>query len=271
MASENKLRKVDSENRTFRSSWTDEFFLFVIPKDSSDQGAFDRINPEQGPVRAKGQEILLVAIQNSILGTYQSIAASCDLSAAFYEIEIFSAIRSSIGRGLAPILFVDLGASTTKIYVVERGVVRFTHLVTAGGQQMTETLARSLAWDFDKAERVKREQGLIPSSAYSGDENERVKEALLSTLSRVFSEVSRVLLNYGQRYNKNVSHVVFAGGGASLPGLAEMAKATLSAEIEIANPFAKTEAPAFMLPTLQQIGPSFTVAVGLAFRALKGE
>ena len=32
MASKNKLRKVDSENRTFQSSWTDEF-LFVMPKD----------------------------------------------------------------------------------------------------------------------------------------------------------------------------------------------------------------------------------------------
>ncbi len=242
---------------------------FVIPKDEGDQGAFDRVNPEQSPTHAKGQEILLVAIQNNVLTGYQELISNCGLTADFYEMEIFSAIRSSIGHGLAPILFVDLGASTTKLYVVERGVVRFTHLVTAGGQQMTETLARSLSWDFEKAERVKREQGLLPSTAYSTDENERIREAMLSTLTRVFSEVSRVLLSYGQRYNKNVSHVVFAGGGASLLGLAEIAKTTLSAEVEIANPFAKTEAPAFMAPVLKDIGPGFAVAVGLAFRALK--
>ncbi len=243
---------------------------FVIPKDDGDRGAFDRINQDKG-ARPKGQEVLLVAIHNTILRAYQATAAACNLKAEFYEIEIFSAIRSSIGHGLAPIVFVDLGAATTKIYVVERGVVRFTHLVTSGGQQMTETLARSLGWDFEKAERVKRERGLLEQSAYSIEENERIKQALLSTLTRVFSEVSRVLLSYGQRYNKNVSHVVFAGGGASLPGLLEAAKTTLSPEVEIANPFAKTEAPAFMASVLQEIGPGFAVSVGLAFRALKNE
>jgi type IV pilus assembly protein PilM len=244
---------------------------FVIPKDQGRDGAFDRVVAEQAPAHVKGQEVLLVAIQNSVLASYQTIATATGIKAAFYEIEIFSAIRSSIGHGLAPIVFVDLGASTTKIYVVERGVVRFTHLVTVGGQQMTETLGRSVGWDFEKAERVKRERGLLDSSAYSLDENERIKTALLSTLTRVFSEVSKVLLSYGQRYNKNVSHVVFAGGGASLPGLSEVAKQSLSAEVEIANPFGKTEAPAFMGPVLQQIGPGFAVSVGLAFRALRGE
>jgi type IV pilus assembly protein PilM len=244
---------------------------FVIPKDDSDQGAFDRVNPETSPVRAKGQEVLLVAIHNTILHAYQGLAAATQLKAEFYEIEIFSAIRSSVGHGLAPILFVDLGASTTKIYVVERGVVRFTHLLTQGGQQMTETLSRSLGWDFEKAERVKRERGLLAQSAYSAEENDRIKTALLSTLGRVFSEVSRVLLSYGQRYNKNVSHVVFGGGGASLPGLKDAAGQALSAEVEIANPFAKTEAPAFMGSVLSEIGPGFAVSVGLALRALRNE
>lgn len=243
---------------------------FVIPGDQSEQGAFDKVNPDAA-VKPKGQEVLLVAIQNSILRSYQAILQACQLTAEFFEIEIFSAIRSSVGHGIAPILFVDIGASTTKLYVVERGVVRFTHLLTFGGQQMTEVLGRSLGWEFEKAERVKREHGILQSSAYSIDENERIKEAVLSTLSRIFTEVSRVLLTYGQRYNKNVSHVVFAGGGASLPGLADAAKAALSAEVQIADPFGKTEAPAFMAPVLQRIGPGFAVSVGLAFRALRRE
>ena len=187
----------------------------------------------------------------------------------FYEIEIFGAIRSSMGHGIAPSLVVDLGAATTKMYIVERGIVRLTHLLTAGGQHMTETLARSLSWEFEKAERVKRERGLNDSSAYSADENDKIKGALLSTLSRVFSEVDRVLLSYGQRYNKNVAHVVFSGGGASLLGLAEEAKAVLQADVRVAEPFARTEAPAFLGQVLREIGPGFTVSVGLVLRKLK--
>ena len=243
---------------------------FVIPKDESSQGAFDNPTGESA-VRAKGQEVLLVAIHNEIIHTYQGLAAACKISPEFFEIEIFSAIRSSIGSGLAPVLFVDIGASTTKIYIVERGVVRLTHLLTLGGQHMTETLGRTMQWEFEKAERVKRERGLSDSTAYSLDENQRIKESLLYTLTRMFSEVNRVLLSFGQRYNKNISRICLSGGGASLPGLSVAAKAALSAEVVIADPFSRTEAPAFMGNVLHEIGPGFAVAVGLAMRALKHE
>lgn len=240
---------------------------FMIPEEEGENSAFDRV--EKPAARPKGQEILLVAIHNNTVQSYQTVTANAGLSVEFYEIEIFSAVRSSLGHGIAPVLVVDLGAATTKMYVVERGIVRMTHLVTVGGQQMTEVLARSMTWEFDKAERVKRERGLVDSTAYSTDENERIKTALLSTLSRVFSEVNRVLLSYGQRYNKNVSHVVLCGGGASLPGLADEAKQLLHAEVEIADPFARTEAPAFLANVLREIGPGFAVSVGLALRKLK--
>jgi type IV pilus assembly protein PilM len=241
---------------------------FVIPKEEGQTSAFDQLQ-DKAPIRAKGQEVFLVAIHNDLLHQYQTIAATAGITVNFFEIEIFSALRSALGHGIAPILVVDLGASTTKMYVVERGIVRLTHLLTQGGQHMTETLSRTLEWDFDKAERIKRERGLIDSTAYSVDENDRIKTALLSTLTRIFGEVNRVLLSYGQRYNKNVSHVVLTGGGASLPGLSAFAKQNLSAEVEVANPFGHTEAPAFLEAVLREIGPSFAVSVGLALRNLK--
>ncbi|MDO8481807.1 MAG: type IV pilus assembly protein PilM [bacterium] len=241
---------------------------FVIPESEDEKSAFDQIEAT-AVAGIKGQEVLLVAIHQDTLSNYQTIAKTVGLTVDFYEIEIFGAIRSAMGHGITPSLVVDLGASTTKMYVVERGIVRFTHLVTAGGQHMTENLARSLSWEFEKAERIKRERGLVYSDAYSTDENDKIKAALLSTLSRVFSEVDRVLLSYGQRYNKNVSHVLLSGGGASLPGLAEFAKSSLHAEVEIADPFARTEAPAFLADVLRGIGPGFAVPVGLALRKLK--
>ncbi|OGG59472.1 hypothetical protein A2765_01940 [Candidatus Kaiserbacteria bacterium RIFCSPHIGHO2_01_FULL_56_24] len=241
---------------------------FIIPPDEGTNEAFDRIQGTTA-LQSKGQEVLLVAIHNDTVRNYQTIATGAGLSTHFYEIEIFSTIRSSLGHGVAPVLVIDLGASTTKMYIVERGVVRMTHLVTIGGQQMTEHLARSLSWEFEKAERVKRERGLSDSSAYSADENDRVKSSLLSTLERLFSEADRVLLSYGKRYNKDVSHVLLTGGGASLPGLLTFANQALHAQVEIANPFSRTESPAFLDQVLQAIGPGFAVCVGLALRELR--
>ncbi len=240
---------------------------FPIPEEEGESSAFDRVGP--GPVHPNGQEVLLVAIHNSTVENLQTTVADAGLTSDFYEIEIFSVVRSSLGHGIAPVMVVDLGAATTKMYVVERGIVRLTHLITVGGQQMTEVLSRSLEWDFEKAERVKRERGLNNSEAYSTDENERIKTSLLSTLERVFGEVNRVLLSYGQRYNKNVARVILSGGGASLPGIAEAAKTSLHAEVEVADPFARTEAPAFLGDVLREIGPGFAVSVGLVLRKLK--
>lgn len=243
---------------------------FAIPPEEKPDSAFDQL-ARQTPIEQKGQEVLLVAIHNSVLQTYQAVMQSVGAAPQFYEIEIFSTIRSALGHGLAPYMVVDIGAGTTKLYVVERGIVRMTHLISVGGQHVTETLGRSMNWEFEKAERIKRERGFIDASAYSADENAKIKDALLSTMSRVFTEINRVLLSYGQRYNKNVSNVVLTGGGASLPGLSEIAKQSLSAEVSIADPFSRTEAPAFLGDVLREIGPAFSVPVGLALRKLRHE
>lgn len=241
---------------------------FAIPADDTDKSAFDVLTRTK-ETKPAGQEVLLVAIQNAALQSMQTISQAAGLSVDFYEIEVFSAIRSSFERGIAPIAFVDIGAGTTKVYIVERGIVRLTHLIMVGGQHMTETLSHAMGWDFEKAERVKREHGLIDNTAYSRDENAQIQSILLSTLSRVFTEVNRVLLSYGQRYNKNIGHVVLLGGGASLPGLTAIARTSLAIEVDIALPFTHTEAPAFLDSVLQTIGPGFAVSVGLALRKLQ--
>jgi len=240
---------------------------FIIPEEEKSD-AFDRVEKET-MMQKRGQEVLLVAIHKDVLKNYQDITHSVGVTASFYEIEIFSTVRSSLGHGVAPKIVVDIGASATKLYVVERGVVRMTHLVNIGSQQMTETLGRSLNWSFEKAERIKRETGLNPSTSYSREENDQVREALLSTLNRLFSEINRVLLSYGKRYNKTVSHVVLTGGGSSLPGLSGVAKEVLSTDVELANPFAKVETPAFLDEVLRDIGPGFAVSLGVALRKLQ--
>lgn len=264
-------RMIPIEARKYIPMQVSEVMLdwFVIPEDQNSGGAaFDRVHEKTG-IQAKGQEVLLVAIHNETIRNYQTISASAGLNAKFYEIEIFSAIRSSLGHGVAPVLVIDLGAATTKMYVVERGIVRTTHLITAGGQHMTEHLGRALSWEFEKAERIKREHGLVDSNTFSTDENDRIKSGLISTLERIFTEADRVLLSYGKRYNKDVSHVILTGGGASLPGILTAAKDLLKREVEIAKPFARTEAPAFLDKVLTDIGPGFAVATGCALRELR--
>jgi len=58
------------------------------------------------------------------------------------------------------------------------------------------------------------------------------------------------------------------GGGATLKGLEDFARQQLDIEVEIAHPFARVDAPAFLEEVLHEAGPDFAVAVGLALRQL---
>ncbi|MEK7627941.1 MAG: type IV pilus assembly protein PilM [Patescibacteria group bacterium] len=240
---------------------------FVIPESEKEDDAFDRVVKE-GVMQKKGREVLLVAIHNEALRAYQTIMETAGVSVSFFEIEIFSTIRSALDRSPVPIAVVDMGASTTKIYIVERGVVHMTHLLNIGAQHITESLARAMGWTFEKAERMKREIGLTDSPTYTREENDRIHQTIESTFNRMFTEVNRVLLSFGKRYNKNVSHVVLSGGGSSMPNLSRTAQDGLHAELQIAHPFGKVESPAFLEEVLRTIGPGFSVAVGVALRKL---
>src|SRR5580704_5227616 len=97
---------------------------FVIPEEEGKDSAFDQLKPKT--VKPPGQEVLLVAIQNDTISNFQAITAETGIHVSFFEIEIFSAIRSSLSHGIAPLLVVDIGAASTKLYIVERGIVRLT-------------------------------------------------------------------------------------------------------------------------------------------------
>jgi len=244
---------------------------FVIPDDpSQEEWSRARSGDTEKKKESNKTEVLLVAIHNEILNNFQSITKEAGLNVGFYELEIFGAVRSSLSHGIAPVMVVDIGAATTKVYVVERGIIRFSHLINSGSQDLTLAISRSLGWNFDRSERAKREQGLLVRAGADEIQDKQVKDALLSTLGRIFSEVNRVLLSYEKKYGRNISRVVLTGGGSGLYGLSEYAAELVSIDVSLSNPFEKVQTPAFLEDVLAQVGPEFSVAVGIALRRAQG-
>lgn len=235
----------------------------LIPKD--DTAIED--NPEGGPTLARPKEktldVLLVAIHNSVLEKYNSIVTATGLNASFFEIEIFSTMRAVLDETIAPVMIFDMGAATTKLYIVERGIVRLSHTVNRGSHDITIALAKSLGLPMDRAEVLKRTAGLTGA----GDKN--MSDIIHLSLEYIFSEANRVILNFERKYNKNLKKIIFVGGGSALKGLAELAQSNFETPVEMSDPFAKTEAPAFLEGVLKETGPEFAVAIGLALRKLR--
>jgi type IV pilus assembly protein PilM len=221
--------------------------------------------PEGKELPAK-VKVLLVAVQNDELALLENVVAGSKLEASFYEIEIFSTIRAVVDEPVKPVLVLDIGASATKVYVVERGVVAFSHNVPQGGQDVTRIISSAHGLPISQAETLKKEHGFqVPAQdGYTLDTIQRV-------FSRIFEEAKQVLGQYEQAHGKSVSCIVLTGGGGVTKALGTYAQSFFSIDVKVADPFAKTQAPAFMRPVLQEIGPEFAVSVGLALRKLEEE
>jgi len=210
----------------------------------------------------KKTEVLVVAIHNDTLLKYRDILNKTELQSDSFEMEIFSSIRSSFNHDMIPVLLIDFGASKTKFSIVEEGIVRDSHVVNRGAQDVTKNISQSLGVSFDEAEKLKRLIGIEKS------EDGKVESIARLSIDYIFSDINSIVLAYEKKYNKNIGKVVLVGGGALLKGLLDHAKENFKMEVVFSNPFFKTEAPAFLTPILEVSGPEFSVAVGLALRQL---
>lgn len=222
--------------------------------------------PGQTTVPTQGEKVkvLLVAVHNDMLSLLEGVVRGAQLAASFYEIEIFSTIRSVVDEPVKPVMVLDIGASATKVYVVEHGVVALSHTIPSGGQDVTRAISSAHGLSIDQAESLKKEHGFrgTPTKGYE-------RKTVELVFSRIFDEARRVLSQFETANQKAVSSIVLTGGGGVTKELAEFAKTVFQVPVALADPFGKTEAPAFMRPVLEEIGPEFAVAVGLALRKLE--
>ena len=239
---------------------------FIIPTESDipDETSSDLPVSPEDPKAQKKVMVLIAAIHNDVLTRFSSIVTGAKLEAGFFEIEMFSTVRAALDQDIAPVLVLDMGAAATKLYIVERGIVRNAHMISRGSQDITSSISSALNVPIDRAEKLKRNFG-----SNMTNEDKQIQELINLTLDPIFSETNSVILNYETKYNKSISKVLLAGGGAALNGFADLAKSKLSTEVLLAMPFAKVETPAFLSEVLKKTGVGFSVAVGVALRRLQ--
>ncbi|MEI8339193.1 MAG: type IV pilus assembly protein PilM [bacterium] len=233
---------------------------WVMPKESDGLSEFQTEGEKNNAQGTK--EVLLVVVHNDASNKNVEIAKSSNLELGFSEIEIFASMRSILPVSMSPQMIMDFGAGSTKIYIIERGVLRASHTINRGGQDISFVISKSLGIPFDAAEALKKETGLLPSE-------KGTSEAGMVTMDFIFSEARRVIFNYQRKSNKNISKIYLSGGGSNLKGFVEAAEAAFQMPVEISNPFNKVQYPAFLEDILRSVGPEFAVAIGLALRKLE--
>ena len=233
---------------------------WMIPKQAESINENDPANGGKAP--EEKTEVLVVAIHNDTLAKYRDILTKTEIQSDFFEMEVFSSIRSTFGHELAPVLVIDFGVSKTKLSIIEYGIVRTFHIVNRGAQDLTKNIAQSMNLSFKDAEELKRSVGLDEIK------NKTVADINKLSIDFILAETNSVVLAYEKKYNKTISKIVISGGGALLKGLRARAAESFRAEVLYGDSFSKIEAPAFLAPVLENSGPEFAVAVGLALRQI---
>ncbi|HEY4505027.1 MAG TPA: pilus assembly protein PilM [Candidatus Paceibacterota bacterium] len=234
---------------------------WVIPhkdlQNPANENTSENITTTLSATGRSGQtEILLVAVHKSAVKKHQDIVNALGLDARTFEIETFSSIRSLLVRDVSAMALLDVGASTTKLTIVDYGVVRIAHVINRGAQDITVSISTSTNTDFATAERKKRKDGLVDIQGAG------------SILDYIFYEAETVIEEYQKKHARLVTKILCTGGGAVMHGFLDLAKHHFQADVSIGNPFVKTDTPAFLSRILHEAGPEFAIALGLAIHEL---
>lgn len=206
-------------------------------------------------------EVLVAAIENKALAEHRSLLSAIGMTGEAAEIEAFSLIRSLWRTKDTTLAIIDIGAYSSKLYIVRGGMLERLHRVAAGGREISRLISEKMSLPFEEVENLKRnydrstEQGAV------------IFQTMTSVIDGPLSEFGRLLGQYEARMGAQIGRIVISGGVSSSPYCVEYFKDRFGRPVEKADPFAKVAYPAFMEDTLKDIGPSFGVALGAALRA----
>ena len=200
---------------------------------------------------------LLVAVPNEVVYQYQQIAKKSQLELVSLEAEVFSLARALVKED-SPLVLVDIGARSTTCSIVEKRVVKISHSFDTGGNDFTNVVSKALNVTYSQAEVIKRKRGLRPN------ENRSLRQTLLPLVDLILQEIIKINQSYFRSERKEIQKVILAGGSALLPGLADYFSENLEKPVVIGDPFADLYYPSILEGLLQEMGPSYSIAVGAA-------
>ncbi len=222
--------------------------------------------PEEGQI-----EILLVAARKEVVNRQLAVLQMTGLSASVLDVAPFSMLRA-VGRrdGAGTVVYVDLGAESSDIIIMEGDRLRLARNISTGGNAVTKAIAEALSLEMGAAQTLKEERAqlMLEGQQASDTTVSHLHDAILPVVNSIFTEVRRSLDYYQTRSRgQTITKVVLSGGTAKLRNLAPFLSEELGLPVELANPFAtlKTEA-AVQKEYLSDLAPIMAVAVGLALR-----
>jgi len=210
----------------------------------------------------KGGEvrILLTAAPKKLVQKYLDIFKAAGLELISLETEAFALIRSLVGVDKSPLMILDSGAGRTSISIINKGIPYLNRSIDVGGATITKALSVRLGFGIPKAEQFKID--LQSAGAY-----DEILKVISTTVSPVVNEIRYSLNMYKSHEGgtaSDIDKIIVTGGSALLVNFADYLSKSLNMRVFVGDPWARVIYPEELKPLLDELGPRFAVAIGLA-------
>ncbi len=206
--------------------------------------------------------VVMSAVPKMLIDSCLHAVRAAGLTPLVFEPSINAVARvlKSTEEGNLSTLIVDIGATSTDIAVLDAGVIRVTGGVGIGGNTFTLDIARKLNIPLENAHQYKVLNGLTSSPRQA-----KITAALRPSLTRIASEIRKVIRYYNERLSDNhkIEQVIVVGGGANVPGIGEFFTNELVMPARVASPWQKLDFGELPQPN-KQFRPRYITVAGLA-------
>lgn len=215
--------------------------------------------------QSKNMKVLLTGAPKALVKRYMNIFKEARINLLSLETETFSLIRALLGNDKSTVMIVEVGMSTTDIFIVSKSIPVLSRSLDIGGLAITRAISNNLGVGAERAEQFKYDLGITSIKSDEGV----VPEIVIDTINPIINEIKYLLNLFESKNNEKVEKLVLSGGSSLLPNFVNYLSKILNMNVIIGDPWSRISCPVELGPVLSEIGPKLSVAIGLAMRETK--
>jgi type IV pilus assembly protein PilM len=210
---------------------------------------------------------LITGAPNDVVKDYVEIFKTAGFNIASLDIETFAVVRSLIGNDKSLLMVVDIGENRTSLSIVNQTIPILNRSIQVGGSAITRKIADVMKITIAEAENYKLDLGIMMAQ----EKMEYYPKPIEDALAPIVTEIRYLLKSYYDQLGREkiLDKIILTGGTALLGNfLDKYLTQVLDVRVYIGDPWARVVYPEELAPVLQEIGPRFSVALGLAMREI---
>jgi len=216
------------------------------------------------------REVILLACRREMVQRLLEIGERTGLRPAAIDVEPVALLRCYARQfrrnedQQSRMMFVNVGASTTKVVIAQGSTPMFIKYLETGGRHLDEAVARHLEMAPEDAAALRRHNGDRRADQRDAEITRSIGQSVRPVLERLVGELALCLRYYSVTFRGRPLSRAVLGGGEACESLAEYLGAQLGLPCELGDPLRTYTSP----QRCGRVG-QWDVAAGLALRKVK--